>query len=438
MWSALRKNYLPEQYHKLYKIISGHCDTFHKVPTLEELQFGVRDSKQKELLATITAVEVDVEPAILLEYLKNEYTQKIILKKLENYIDSTISFESADENLESLSAIIDYVEDKVDLQAPQESMQRIELFEPQETYSKFLPLGLNQEFDNQWKFPPESLILLGGKRGSGKSITCANIAVSQYEQGKTSIYFTIEMTAREILQRCCSIQTGVPHNRIINRNLSQSDWIKVATWWANRFDGGEKYLAEFKESGDFGILHRELSRSCKLKSAALDVVYDPQLTISKIRAEVDKRMRQGEVGVIVVDYVNKVKRLNMNPKSSHWDWQEQIEISNALKLLAQEYCVPVVSPYQIDASGEARFAKGLLDAVDSAFTLNGWKHADQCMTFTCQKMRNYTDEVEFTSTVNWETLKIGPKSALKPPDREEESTDSGEKEKAHESLPWHT
>ena len=53
--------------------------------------------------------------------------------------------------------------------------------------------------------------------------------------------------------------------------------------------------------------------------------------------------------------------------------------------MAQEYDCTVISPYQIDASGEARFAKGILDAADAAFTLDTHDKEGDCITFNCTK-----------------------------------------------------
>ena len=75
--------------------------------------------------------------------------------------------------------------------------------------------------------------------------------------------------------------------------------------------------------------------------------------------------------------------------------------------MAQEYDCTVVSPYQTDATGEARFAKGILDAADAAFALESWEQEDNCLTFNCVKMRSASMK-SFTSTMDWETLKIGP------------------------------
>jgi hypothetical protein len=101
------------------------------------------------------------------------------------------------------------------------------------------------------------------------------------------------------------------------------------------------------------------------------------------------------------------------------------DVAKALKNIAQEYEIPVVSPYQMDATGEARFAKGLLDSADAAYTLNSHTKEDACMSFDCVKMRD-EDEVSFTSQVNWSSLKIGPLNAKTPSQKEKEEGASEE------------
>jgi len=98
------------------------------MPTIEDLKFEIRDSSTREKLFAVEAVEVDADAHMLLEYLKNEYTQKEILDSLEDYIDNSVAFENAQESVNHLHQIVLDVEDKVDLEDPQESMQRIELF----------------------------------------------------------------------------------------------------------------------------------------------------------------------------------------------------------------------------------------------------------------------------------------------------------------------
>lgn len=425
-WSVAHKHYFSSEYHSLYKIIDKHCEEFHKVPTIEDLKYEIRDSATREKLYAVEAVEVDADPHMLLEYLKNEYTQKEILNSLEDYVENSVAFENASESVNHLHQIVLDVEDKVDLEDPQESMQRIELFEPEEDLARYMKLGLNEEYDYEIQFSPRDLVMVGGRRGAGKSVICANIANNVYASGKSAIYFTIEMDSRSILQRCCSIATKIPFARLRTQNLSVVEWEQVAQWWAARYVDGQDRLKEYRVHRDFDKLHTSLKNTCELlPTQQLDVVYDPALTLSKIRAELDKKVKPLGVGVIIVDYINQVKRSSLPSRGGQYDWTEQIEVSKALKSMAQEYDCTVFSPYQTDASGEARFAKGILDAADAAYTLETWDHEDACITLNCVKMRSASMK-SFTSEVDWDSLKIGPASALTPKEREDSSHKTGE------------
>ena len=424
-WTSVRKDYLPNEYHTIFNIIDKHCSKFHTLPTFEDLKFEIRDPATEEKLFAIEKVEVEVEAFMLLQYLKNEYTQKEILDSLETYIDNSVAFEDADESVAHLHQIVLDIENKVDLQDPQESMQRIHLFEPDEELGKYLALGLNSDYDRDIQFSPKDLVLIGGRRGAGKSITCANIAHTVFEGGKSAMYFTIEMDSRSILQRVCSIATGVPIARLRTKNLSVLEWELVAEWWASRYVDGQDKLKEYKENRDFDRFHNDLKIGELLPTQQIEVIYDPALTLAKIRAEMDKQVKQKNVAVVLVDYINQVKRSIIPSRQGQYDWTEQIEVSKALKSMAQEYNCTVVTPYQTDASGEARFAKGILDAADAAFALNVYDKTDACITFECTKMRSATER-SFTSTMNWETMKIGPDSTMTPSEKEENEHKTGE------------
>ena len=420
-WSYLRKEYLPAEYHTLYGQIDKHCETFHTFPSFDDLKLSIRHAPTRDKVFAIEAVDVDIDAGTLLEYLKNEYTQKEILNSLDTYIDNSVVFSSAEESVQELHQIVLDIEDKVDLEVPQESMQRIELFEPEEEIGKYIGLGLNAEYDYEIKFSPRDLVLVGGRRGAGKSLTCANIANNVFQSGRSAIYFTIEMDSRSILQRCCSIATGVPYSRLRTQNLSVTEWESVAGWWASRFQQGQDRLKEYRENRDFKEFHRKLTNEHELlPTQQLDVVYDPGLTLAKIRAELDKKVSRIDAGVIIVDYINQVKRSNIPSRGGQYDWTEQIEVSKALKAMAQEYECTVFSPYQTDATGEARFAKGILDAADAAYALETYDQEDACISFNCVKMRAASMK-SFTSVMDWETLKMGPETALTPQEREASS-----------------
>jgi hypothetical protein len=409
-----------------------HIKNFNSLPSFDDLKLSIRDRKLQEKVFAIEAVEVDIDAWVLLEYLKNEYTQVEILDELDKFIDKTVAISSAEENVEAIQQIVLDVGERVDLKAPEENMQTIPLFDSEKDLKKFLPLGLNDDYDQFMKFSPRDLILVGGRRGAGKSIACCNIAHNVYEQGKSSLYFTIEMDARSILQRMCALGARIPISRLATRNLTTVEWDRVADWWAGRFQDGVELLPEFKNTRDFDAFHTKL-QTRPLNAGQMDVVYDPTLTLSRIRQELESKVSQTDYGVIVVDYLNQVKRSNAPSRSGQYDWTEQIEVSKTLKSIAQEYEIPVFAPYQTDSTGEARFAKGILDAADAAFTLETWSPEDEAMTFNCTKMRSAKME-GFTSVMDWETLKIGPQSTMNPKEKEDIKDSLSTGEDIHDAI----
>ena len=335
-WGNLRENYLPAEYQALHKVMHTHVKNFGHLPTFEDLKLSIRDRKLREKTFAIEAVDIDVDAWMLLEYLKNEYAQVEILDELDKFVEKTIAISSAEENVEVLQQIVLDIGDRVDLKAPEENMQTISLFDSEKNLKKYLPLGLNDEYDQKLKFSPRDLVLVGGRRGAGKSLTCVNIANNVYNQGRSSIYFTIEMDSRSILQRMCALGARVPIGRLATRNLTSTEWNRVAEWWANRFVDGVDLLPDFYESRDFDTLHTELSKKKLTPDRQLDVIYDPVLSLSRIRKELESKINQTDVGVIIVDYLNQVKRSNAPSKGGQYDWTEQIEVSKTLKSMAQE------------------------------------------------------------------------------------------------------
>jgi replicative DNA helicase len=428
-WARVRKHYLPAEYHQLFDAIDKHVTKYHKLPKVGELKLSVRDSNTLDKVYALDAIVTDAEPFLLLDYVKNEYAQKEALFQLDRWVDRTVAFESAEEVVKSLQNISYDLEQKVEIQPENESMQKLSLFESEEEFGRHITLGLNAAFDAQYDFLGNDFIMMGGKRGSGKSITCNNLAKRCIESGKTAIYYSIEMDGRQVLQRHVAIMTSIPYSKIRNKNLSVTEWHTIAKFWASRYENGDKHLQTYLIHNDFDLFHKAISRE-NLTGPQLEIVYDPHLTISKMRAHTNKLIAMGvEVGLTIVDYLNQMEAQNANGTSGMYDWKQQIENSKALKLYAQDYQIPTFSPYQTDASGEARFAKGILDAADAAMVLEAH---DNCISFKVTKMRNADDDVVFTSAMNWDTLQIGPESA-EPPEPEVEDEENAPKKRKGKS-----
>ena len=101
----------------------------------------------------------------------------------------------------------------------------------------------------------------------------------------------------------------------------------------------------------------------------------------------------------------------------------------------------MVSPYQIDASGEARFAKGILDAADIALVMEAHDKETNAVSFETTKIRG-GKEMAFTCPIDWDTLCISPQSVDKPAAKEivkkstkKESQDLRQDDSSA-NLPW--
>ena len=415
-WGNLQLEYLPKEFHVIYRAISKHFEVENSLPTFDDLKLSIPSRDLKEKVTAIESLDIDSEPYLLLEYLKNEYTQSELLDEVEKYLDQSVAMTRAEENIEAFENIVLNIRNKVETDTESVSMQKIPILQTEEELLSYIPLGLNDEYDQGMRFSKQDLILLGGRRGAGKSFTCTNIAVNQYLQDQGSLYFTIEMSKEQIFRRMVSTATGIPLKRLQDRMISDMEYDTLAKFQAGRFDGGDTILKRFLENRDFDKFQTDITKLELRPEAQMDIVYEPSLTLAKIRAEIEHRVATQNITVVIVDYLNQVKRSNVPSRNGQYDWTEQIEVSKALKQYAQDYEVLIFSPYQTDATGEARFAKGILDAADAAYSLETWSPIDACITFDCKKMRNGPMD-SFTSEMEWDTLKIGPRSAINPKDK---------------------
>ena len=145
------------------------------------------------------------------------------------------------------------------------------------------------------------------------------------------------------------------------------------------------------------------------------IVDDRDLTLSSIDLHIGKAKAKfgDKLKVVVVDYVNQI----VLEGADQYDWKPQIEVSKKLKNLARKYEVVMVSPYQIDKDGEARFAKGILDAADIALVMEAHDKESNAVSFETTKIRG-GKEMAFTCPIDWDTLRISPQSVDKPSSKE--------------------
>ena len=446
-WARVKSEFFDESYSSLYTSINRFYNDKNYIPSFEDLELVTRDLKTEKDLTAIKLLEIpEVELDLAIDALTDQYTQNEALKLIDKYVDD-ITIKDTLEVKEGLSEIVLKLDEKTHTDESVSNMSDLLLFQEEGVEEHTcIPLGINNDFDSKVGGAyREELIMLGGKRGSGKSLVSANMVANQYEMGNTSIYFTIEMTAMETFQRITSMLSGVSYANIRKNNLDTQEMNALAKTRAGMFLESEKIYDNFLDNRDALSFERKLTSECALKpDNQIIIVDDRSLSLTSIDLQLQKAKAQfgDRLSLVVVDYVNQIET---GIGKDLYDWQSQIFASKKLKEFARKYDLAMVSPYQIDEGGGTRFAKGLLDSPDNAFLIDAHSKEDSAMTFTSTKVRSGPD-IEFTSTMNWDTLKLGPTTKQKPSGQSDEDGETvsvkniGKKQKTPKKegsdMPW--
>jgi len=437
VWSKLKLVFLDPAYSSLYTVISKHYEKYGAIPSFDDLEVSLRDGPASKTLATLRLTEVpEVSAEVALDALIDNYTQSETIKLLDKFVDKLPIYDT-NEIKDNLASIAMTIEEKTHTSEKVFTMADMMMFRhPDDVEKERVYLGLNNTFDSVLGgVARQELILIGGKRGSGKSIASSNLFINQYEAGNSSIYFSIEMTAQETMERNLAILANVNLQNLKQGKLTDEEVLRVVKARAGMFQDAGASIDEFLRHRDRYKFEEVLVRNFTLKSDnQMIIVDDRDLTIASIDLHIGKMKSKfgDKLKVVIVDYLNQI----VLEGSSTYDWQPQIEVSKKLKNLARKYEVVMVSPYQIDATGEARFAKGILDAADIALVMEAHDKEKQAITFETTKIRG-GKEMKFTCPIDWDSLRISPQS-IEAPEKKETVKKAG-KAKADEpatDLPW--
>lgn len=439
-WSRIKLAFLDPSYSSLYTAINKYYIKYNCIPGFEELELSSRNSSLLRAITTLKELEVpeDLDLDFAVDTLIDTYTQNEALKLIDKFVDN-VTLLSTQEIKETIADIAIKLDEKTHTSEKIVTLDNIVLFEEviDESLIRF-PLGLNNTFDAKLGGGyRQELMLIGGKRGSGKSIVCANLVASQYELGNTAVYFTIEMTAKETLERLASILAQVTHSNIRQSNLSFEEKLLIAKVRAGMFQDAEVQFKDFLEHKDIIKFEKDIVGKATLKEDnQIVIIDDRELSITSIDLHLQRLKAQfgDKLTVAAVDYLNQVTVPGL--EKSMYDWTTQIYVSKKLKELARKYDIMVVSPYQIDDDGKTRFAKGILDAPDIAINLDAHNKDDCAISFNMTKIRG-GPPLNFTSGINWDTLRINPVDVVIQSSKEnkkKEHTQENEPEKG--DLPW--
>lgn len=174
---------------------------------------------------------------------------------------------------------------------------------------------------------PGQLIIIGARPSIGKSLAIENICTDVARRGKRVLFVTLEMSAKEIMQRTTAHTARVPLSSI------REGFPRLST-----------------------VEMDAITRvSSELMNLPIEYEENPHMPVERIRAAAwsvrQNARRQGqELGLVAIDYVQLVPT-----RDSKATRQQQLgEVSRALKRLAKELQVPVVTAAQVNRAAAER------------------------------------------------------------------------------------
>lgn len=188
-----------------------------------------------------------------------------------------------------------------------------------------MPTGLATLDERIDGLQPGSVVVVGGRPGSGKTVFALNLATNAaLTSGKRSLYFTLEVPAIELQRRLVVSRTCMPGVEAtkIKRGLPLSD-------------------AE-TESLD--------RAAAEVLDLPMTVEWTPKVTIGEIRAAIRKNIaKYGDLGVVVIDHVGLAGTRQLGNRT--------VELSDLvidLKTLANEFGLCLLVLAQLNRSLENR------------------------------------------------------------------------------------
>lgn len=172
-------------------------------------------------------------------------------------------------------------------------------------------------------FHENELIIIAARPAMGKTALALNMATNVALKSKKSvIIFTLEMRAEQLVSRMISSLGQIEAKKLQNGSLDTKDWQRV-----------NEAMSQLAETNIY-------------------IDDSPGVTIGDIKAKSRRIASQDEnLGMILIDYLTLINSMGKYAGNRQ---QEVSEISRALKTLALELKIPVVTLAQLSRTPEMR------------------------------------------------------------------------------------
>lgn len=206
------------------------------------------------------------------------------------------------------------------------TINRIDYLRTKEDDISGVPSGFKKLDTVTYGWQPTDLIILAARPGVGKTAFALNLArnAALNASKPTPIgFFSLEMSASQLVQRILSAESEIPLWKISRGRLEEH---------------------EYKQLQTKGIKH--------LETAPLYIDDTAALNIFEFRAKARRLVNNHKVGLIIIDYLQLMSGTSDNRNSNRE--QEISTISRNLKALAKELNIPIIALSQLSRAVETR------------------------------------------------------------------------------------
>lgn len=164
-------------------------------------------------------------------------------------------------------------------------------------------------------FMPGQFITVAARTGVGKSVFAVMQAIAAAEAGYSVMFFSLEMSHEEIVNRIVANMSGVPLNKLKSGLLSEEDRKKV------------------------------FETTKRLRELKIHIDTDDKISIDTIRSKAQKQATSPDgLDMIIVDYLQLVS----SPRRYTNRQEEVASISKDMKRMARALGIPVMSLAQLN------------------------------------------------------------------------------------------
>lgn len=194
-----------------------------------------------------------------------------------------------------------------------------------ETDSTVIPSGFIDLDEKITGFRPGLLTIIAARPAMGKTALGLNIMQNvAFNQNLPVAFFSLEMTAEELVNRTLSCMSSVNGNAIRQKKLNDDEWNRI-------LNSAEVY-----------------------KTAQIVIDETPAIDISTLKERAKRIKRQYGIRMLIVDYL---QLMHSSSKRAQNREQEVSDISRGLKEIAKSLHISVIALAQLNRAVDARTVK---------------------------------------------------------------------------------